>query len=229
MDMKLKPKKIYNKLYFPSLYSLIILLLALNLISVFGKEKSFLLINQFHSSFFDYFFSYITNLGDGFIWIPLMTFTVIYHQKKWLIIVINFILSTSLAIIFKGLIFPNALRPAYLVNEGFSLHFVQGVKIYAQNSFPSGHTITAFAVAFTLILLLKKKNYYKYLFFITAFLVGFSRIYLAEHFPIDVIAGAFIGIFSTYLSVYFLSLFKPFKVVIEDQESFPFETKIYTS
>ncbi len=93
--MKLKTKKIYNKLYFPSLYSLIILLLALNLISVFGKEKSFLLINQFHNSYFDSFFSYITNLGDGLIWIPLLLFTLIFHRKKWLIVVINLIFSTK--------------------------------------------------------------------------------------------------------------------------------------
>ncbi len=127
--MKLKTKKIYNKLYFPSLYALIILLLALNLISVFGKEKSFLLINQFHSSFFDSFFSYITNLGDGFIWVPLIIFTLIYHRKKWLIVVINFIFSTTLAIILKTLVFPNVLRPAYLATEGFSLHFVEKIRL----------------------------------------------------------------------------------------------------
>lgn len=227
--MKLKTKKIYNKLYFPSLYAFIILLLALNLISVFGKEKSFLLINQFHSLFFDYFFSYITNFGDGFVWIPLMIFTMIYQRKKWLIVVINFIFSTALAIILKGLIFTNVLRPAYLLKEGFRLHFVEGVKIYTQNSFPSGHTITAFAVAFTFILLLKKKSNLKYLFFTLAFLVGFSRVYLAEHFLIDVIAGAFLGVISTYSTIYLISLFKQNKFIIEDEESNPLEAEIYTS
>jgi membrane-associated phospholipid phosphatase len=227
--MKIKPKKIYNKLYFPSLYALIILLFALYLIAIFGKEKSFLLINQFHTSFFDDFFSHITNLGDGFIWLPLMVFTLIYQRKKWLIVVTNFTLSTIISVILKRLIFSNALRPAYLLKEGFNLHFVEGVKIYTQNSFPSGHTTTAFAVAFTCILLIKKKSNFKYLIFTLAFLVGFSRVYLAEHFLIDVIAGSFLGILSTYSSVYFLLLFKNNKIILEDEESIPFEAEIYTS
>ncbi len=60
----------------------------------------------------------------------------------------------------------------------------------------------------TIIMLLKRKSALKYLVLIMAFLVAFSRVYLAQHFPIDVIAGAFLGISSTFITIYILSLFK---------------------
>lgn len=61
-------------------------------------------------------------------------------------------------------------------------------------SFPSGHTITAFAMA-TLICLYNFQN--KIICGIAvlfACLVGYSRIYLGVHFPSDVLAGMIFGI-----------------------------------
>lgn len=159
----------------------------------------------------------------------MLSYCLMKHREKWSIVFTSFAISNVFVTTLKGLIFTNALRPMSLVDKGYFLHFVDVIKMYLHHSFPSGHSITAFAVAFTLVLLIKKKNYYKYLFFITAFLVVFNQIYLSEHFPIDVIAGVFIGILSTYLSIYLLSLFKKNKFIIEDPESILFETEIYAS
>lgn len=64
-------------------------------------------------------------------------------------------------------------------------------------SFPSGHTTAAFAVASILFFCFPKKYGTPALFL--AILVGLSRIYLGVHFPSDVAAGAFIGLFVGYL------------------------------
>ena len=66
-------------------------------------------------------------------------------------------------------------------------------------SFPSGHTSTAFALA-TSMSIQYKKWYVVVPAFAWASSVGYSRMYLGEHYPTDVLAGAAIGIGCAYLS-----------------------------
>ena len=63
-------------------------------------------------------------------------------------------------------------------------------------SFPSGHSVTAFAIAFVL-----SRTYprYAFLFYGLAGLVALSRVYLAKHFPSDVVAGAAIGLLAGWI------------------------------
>jgi len=65
------------------------------------------------------------------------------------------------------------------------------------HSFPSGHTTTAFAFATAIGVLYPKTRLP--LYFLAA-LVGLSRIYLGAHFPVDVLGGAALGIFSGLLA-----------------------------
>jgi membrane-associated phospholipid phosphatase len=76
--------------------------------------------------------------------------------------------------------------------------------IFAHNtihgkSFPSGHSSLAFSTATSLAL-----DYKKWYVVVPAYLwagsVGYSRMYLGEHYPSDVLAGAILGIGSGYLS-----------------------------
>ncbi len=61
-------------------------------------------------------------------------------------------------------------------------------------SFPSGHTMSAFALFSLLVFLLPNKKSYAAGFFLLALMVGFSRVYLVQHFWEDVYAGAIIGV-----------------------------------
>jgi undecaprenyl-diphosphatase len=65
-------------------------------------------------------------------------------------------------------------------------------------SFPSGHTAAAFLIAtlighFSPILLVPG--------YIWALLVGVSRIYLGVHYPSDILAGLFIGLFCAFAGI----------------------------
>lgn len=67
------------------------------------------------------------------------------------------------------------------------------------NSFPSGHTSLSFSNA-TSLLLTTQKWYLAAPAYLWACGVGYSRIYLGQHYPSDVIAGAITGAGGAYLS-----------------------------
>lgn len=57
-------------------------------------------------------------------------------------------------------------------------------------SFISGHTTIAFAAAYILSYHHRKGSW---IYYILAFLIAFSRIYLGKHYPSDVLTGIFLG------------------------------------
>ncbi len=75
------------------------------------------------------------------------------------------------------------------------------------NSFPSGHTTTAFALAFWLFMLTCHTRYrwWGYSALMLAGLVGLSRIYRGVHYPSDVLVGALIGILWGAIAYFTLS------------------------
>ena len=100
--------------------------------------------------------------------------------------------------ILKKLVLDNIYRPSkyFELYETYQLHFVDGVKLHSLQSFPSGHTGTSFNVFLTLAIITKNK-FLKLTYFILAVLVAYSRIYLSQHFMIDIVVGSIIAVILT--------------------------------
>ena len=165
---------------------------------IYGKQDSFLVINKYNSPAFDYFFRYYTFLGDGIIWIPLILYVLFFKREFWIAIISGLIICTILTHFFKRVVFPDDLRPIGVLTD--KIRTIPGLRINRLNSFPSGHTSTAFTLAL-LMAFLSKNNFWVYFFPFIAFFVGYSRVYLAQHFVTDVFAGMLVGVVSSYLSL----------------------------
>jgi membrane-associated phospholipid phosphatase len=179
-----------------------ILFVAFNFI--IGKEQFFLLLNNNLGSFADYFFAAYTYLGDSILW-PIVLAIVIFVLKRKDVIALLiscFIVITLLTQVCKYIIVPNAPRPIKAIADISLIHTVPGVEMHTISSFPSGHTATAFSF-YLLFCVLLKKNWWVTVGFLAALSVGYSRIYLAQHFPIDVGAGIITGIISVAAAIQF--------------------------
>lgn len=184
-----------HKLYF-SLYSALFIGLSIILLTT-SKADSFFWVNSNNSKLLDHIFFYWTSLGNGIIYLILIILFLVFLPVKYaLMVIIAALLQTFFSSSLKELIFTDSYRPIKLLSDMVdNIHIVDNVDMHEYHSFPSGHTASAFT-AYTLIALVFSRKFTSLLFFIIAAGVAYSRVYLAQHFVIDVWAGSIIGVFS---------------------------------
>lgn len=166
-----------------------------------------LLINENRNAFFDSTMPYITHLGDGWFFAPLIIILAFIDKKLALVFGLMGVFQAILSYFTKRILFPGTPRPkTYFEDLDVTLQFIENVKVHGYNSFPSGHTMTAFAIAAFFVGFYKNRNL-SILFLLLACIAGYSRIYLLQHFLIDIIVGSIIGVLMGFASfrVYFYS------------------------
>ena len=180
------------------LFSIMLALAISIFLLTYGKEDSFLVINKYNSPEFDYVFRFWTYLGDGIIWIPLFAYVLLFKRDYFISVLAALIICTVLTQVLKRVVFWNDFRPIVVLAN--KVRTIPHYPINRAHSFPSGHTSTAFTLALLLASIVKR-NIWVYIFPLIAFFVGYSRVYLAQHFVTDVLAGIFVGIVSCYLAL----------------------------
>jgi len=199
-------KKIFKENRFFLIPWLLFVLATGILFVIFTKAQLHIFLNQFHSTLFDTFFKYITHIGDG-TFIAILFVVLLFVKYRYAFSFLSGALAASLLInLIKKVLLHDVYRPSkyFELYETYQLHFVEGVKLHALQSFPSGHTTTVFNLFFMLSLSVKN-NWLKFTFFVIALVAAFSRVYLSQHFLIDVVAGSVFGVASILIAFYYFS------------------------
>ena len=188
----------------------LMLIVALGLAILFiPKGELHLLLCDRHTAGRDFFYSHITDLAAYFPYIVCLLL-LIFSRIGDGIFGFN-------ALLFSGLVtqcckrFANTPRPLTWFAENMpdvQLPLTEGVDMNYWYSFPSGHATSFFALAFILSIIatrwLTNKPTYLSLTvqcfcFAFATLGCYSRLYLSQHFAIDILVGILIGILITML------------------------------
>jgi membrane-associated phospholipid phosphatase len=167
-------------------------IIGLFLLLFLGKAGSFVDLNPYHRTTLDTVFSWITFMGDGLF--SVIVVVVFLLRRRWsraTQVLAAFLLSAGVAQIFKNTF--SMPRPRQFFAPGAYPYFIDGVTHLGFASFPSGHTTSIFALA-TLLALFTRDQRAKLAFLLGGVLVGYSRIYLGQHFLGDVLMGSGIGI-----------------------------------
>jgi membrane-associated phospholipid phosphatase len=194
-----------NKLLFVA-YT-VLLVAGLIPVLLYTKTDVHLFINQFHSAFWDLFFKYFTNLGSGITAI-IVCIILLFIRIRYALIMVASWASTGIVIQFlKHIVFPDFDRPVKFFKTVADLHLVQGIELYNRFSFPSGHAATALAI-FTLLAMISNRNWVKWLFLLSAWIVAFSRVYLSQHFFEDILFGSILGILAVIIFYWYFHRLK---------------------
>ncbi|MDX5321227.1 MAG: phosphatase PAP2 family protein [Bacteroidota bacterium] len=181
-----------QNLWFLIPYVLLLLMASFFLIQ---EEKGAMVkvFNEGAHPVFDWFFVFFTHVGDGIFGAVLCLILLFFNRKEALVMAVALILAGVLSQLLKQTLGADASRPSVYFEGVLQFRDIAFLERRGHFSMPSGHTTSAFCMFMILTLFAEKKSY-GYVFVILATLVGISRIYLAQHFLDDVVAGSFLGV-----------------------------------
>ena len=155
-------------------------------IRFFSENRSFL---------GDGMFAYGTKMGEEIAYLVLVLILLFVGYGKAIMVGITGLIVTICSYPLK-MYFSHPRPKLYFkkLGELDDLNLVEGVELHSQfTSFPSGHTMPAFALYGLLSFMFRKNWKLQLFFFVCALMVATSRVYLVQHFVKDVLLGAFIG------------------------------------
>ncbi|KXX67184.1 phosphatase PAP2 family protein [Flammeovirga sp. SJP92] len=193
-------KKIYNVLLITAFSFFVPLLIAV----ITRENETAWMVHFFNgnrTTFWDYFFKYTTDLGHGICLIPVLLLVFYYKKEFWPVVIVASALHGILVPLFKKVIFAGStfsMRPAAL-HGAESFNQILDIPFHYHHSLPSGHTTTAFVIGGIIMLLLPNWKGIT-LGLLYGIVVAISRMYLVQHFFIDVAAGGILGLSSVLVA-----------------------------
>ena len=149
------------------------------------------------------------SIKQNFIWPSIVSIVIFLWLKRMRGLAL--VLATALAVSISDFLGATLKE---LIARDRPCHVLSHVKDIANCSnsfsFPSNHAVNSFT--FATIVTLAYKNL-TFLLYVSALLIGYSRIYLGVHYPTDVLSGALLGILIGFLGYkyFYLKILNFFK------------------
>lgn len=187
------------------LYGFLPFVLIGALILLISKHGAVVLwVNQHSHEYWDNFVAFLTNFGLGSYIVFAMLFLILVKVQYSVIGLLSLGFTGIFTGLFKKFLFRDHIRPLnYFYYDDFH-RFIYVADLNYYFSFPSGHTMGIFS-AMSFLAFIIGKRWAGFLFFLVALTIGFTRIYLLQHFFLDVYAGSILGVLSTVIAVWIVS------------------------
>jgi membrane-associated phospholipid phosphatase len=201
MNIRIKAV-LYNVRFFFIPY-LLLIAACLIIKLTYTREEIYFAVNARNWGLADTIAPYITDIGNGITTIVLAAILALYSYRKAFILAGSYLASSVIVAQVLKFAFAAPRPKLYFHDQLARIHFVTGTIQLSLHSFPSGHTVTAFSTTI-LIAYWCKNKFWGLPLFLLAVLVGYSRMYLSQHFFEDVTAGSVIGLVVTVIWIYWV-------------------------
>ena len=160
-------------------------------------DQIFTAINgSYHRPWVDTLFATFTDLHKiplfAIVFVGLVLFFLIrkFGKQFWVVFLAMIVAASVSDLLCRRVLKQSIERPRPFQSETLKDSVVK-IAPATGNSFPSNHTANCFAVAVIMAAAFPRQ---RYLFYIFAGLVAFSRVFCGVHYPSDVIVGSVVGI-----------------------------------
>ncbi|NVK29217.1 MAG: phosphatase PAP2 family protein [Flavobacteriia bacterium] len=172
------------------------------------KGSIHLSMDAWHTNVDPTFFKYITHLGDGLAFVAAVAILLLLRRRGAMVLSVASAGVTVLLLVgvLKQVVFPGVDRPWGFFEEG-ALRLIPELEQHTNNSFPSGHTTAAFAL-YGILAIWINRRWASVLLFVLAATVGYSRIFLNQHFLLDVFVGSMLGTAIAWVNYWLFSKMK---------------------
>lgn len=166
------------------------------LLLLLAKGDEVLYLNDHKTVALNYFFMVLTRMGEAEVCVAACLVGLLMHWREGLFLTVCILFNSLSVQLLKRMVFSDFKRPGVLFGD--VIHHIPGFELHTGLSFPSGHTTAGVTICFALSLL--TQNQLTKLFLIAlGLMVGVSRIYLGQHYLMDVYAGSVLAVLGTSL------------------------------
>ncbi|NJB70742.1 undecaprenyl-diphosphatase [Saonia flava] len=163
-------------------------------------QETFIYFNGLGTTTYDLFWVTVTEI---YTWIPLFILFFVLISLKFpkrevfsKVLTIAFLIGFVLLASYVTKEWVARLRPNNTEEINTIIRILKRPTDY---SFFSGHSSSSFAITTLIVLFLRKKIKWAWIFFLWPLLFAYSRIYVGVHYPVDLFVGAFVGIAAAFL------------------------------